>query len=110
MSTTIEIADNQVIMTVGMNIYNFDIDDIRSLAKYDFTAKFDKEPAGVLVFMRREEISLSYKQSKQEKIAPGYVALSRNLVLNRESYRNVNKSCKGIKEKVWRYSVNNRRS
>ncbi|MEM3186438.1 MAG: hypothetical protein QXQ39_07160 [Conexivisphaerales archaeon] len=102
-NVAVKIVDNQIIMTVEKKLYNFDISDIRSLAKkYDFTVKFDKELAGVSVFYatRRDGISLSYTQSKQEKIAPGYVALSRKLeVLNPESYRDVNNIAKELNKR-----------
>ena len=98
----VTIVDNQIKLTAEKKLYNFDLGDIRSLAKqYDFTTEYDKELADMLVFnaIRRDGLSLSYTQSRREAMAPGYVALSRKLQdLTPEAYRHANSLTKDLKE------------
>ena len=97
----VTIVDNQIKLTAEKRLYNFDLDDIRGLAKqYGFTTEYDKELADTLVFnvVRRDGISLSYTQSRREVMAPGYVALSRKVQdLTPETYRHVNGLAKDLK-------------
>ena len=91
--------DNQIRITAEKKLYNFDLNDIKNLAKhYDLTTEYDRALEDTFVFNAvRNGLSLSYTQSRRESFAPGYVALSRKLQdLNPESYKRANTLAKEL--------------
>jgi antitoxin component of MazEF toxin-antitoxin module len=98
---TVEIVNGQIKLTAEKKFYNFDLGDIRELAKqYGFTTEYDKELADTLVFsaQRKDGVSMSYTQSLRETIAPGCVALSRKLeIRSLKEYRYVNSLAENLK-------------
>jgi hypothetical protein len=72
----VAIVDNEIKMTVSKPLYNFNIEEIRRIARDDFETEYDKELGEVRVFNAvRDNLSLSYSQSLSEKTAPGYVTI-----------------------------------
>ncbi len=74
----VTVTGSEVRIIASKQLYNFSLEDVRGLTRKGFEIEYDKNLGGVLVYSATNgSISLSYTQSLRDKMAPGYVTVSR---------------------------------